>query len=292
MNLVTPIKIQGKKTKLKNLIKRQEIINNKVWIEPFLGSAEILFNVEPEYAYVSDNNAVIISFYKNIQEKKITSTIAREFLEYHGKKLLENGKEYYYEMRKQFNINQDPLYFLFLNRSCFNGIIRYNSKGEFNVPFCNKNDRFSKALITKICNQISKVEMVLEKHGKNWVFECVDWKIAVERYSTLDNAIFYFDPPYVNRHATYYDDWTEEKNNDFFNYLSNANINFILSNWYANKYRKNDVLISSFPSEKYEYKYIEHFYHVGGKLENRNKMVECLVIKNRQELNKSEKAEE
>ena len=133
MNLVAPLKIQGKKTKIKSLIKSQEIIKNKIWIEPFLGSGEILFNVEPDYAYVSDNNQAIISFYKGIQEKKITAPIVRDFLEEHGKKLSQIGKDYYYEMRKKFNQNKDPLYFLFLNRSCFNGIIRYNSKGEFNV---------------------------------------------------------------------------------------------------------------------------------------------------------------
>lgn len=281
MNLVAPIKIQGKKTKIKSLIKSQEIIKNKIWIEPFLGSGEILFNVEPDYAYVSDNNQAIISFYKGIQEKKITAPIVRDFLEEHGKKLSQIGKDYYYEMRKKFNQNKDPLYFLFLNRSCFNGIIRYNSKGEFNVPFCNKNDRFSKSLITKICNQISNIEKILEKHGNNWVFECVDWKVAVNKYSKLENTIFYFDPPYVNRHATYFDDWTDEKNDEFFTYLSSTNINFILSNWYANKFRVNEALINRFPEDKFEYKFIDHFYHVGGNMENRNKMIECIVIKKR-----------
>ena len=130
--LVTPIKIQGKKTKIIPEIKNTvNITKDTIWIEPFLGSGEVLFNINPDKAIVSDNNIHIINFYKAIQEKKFNSKTVREFLEYHGAKLEEVGEEYYYSMRDEFNNNHDPLYFLFLNRSCFNGMIRFNSKNEF-----------------------------------------------------------------------------------------------------------------------------------------------------------------
>lgn len=278
MNLVTPIKIQGKKTKLIDTI-RNEVgdVSNKIWVEPFLGSAEVLFNINPKYAYVSDNNEYIISFFNAIKNGTIDENVARRFLEFHGKKLKDGGKDYYYEMRKQFNQNHDPLYFLFLNRSCFNGVIRFNSKGEFNVPFCNKPDRFAKALITKICNQIRSIREIVLSHGDNWVFAIADWKTTVVKFEKKDNCIFYFDPPYVNRHATYFDDWSEEKNSDFFEYLSNIKSNFVLSNWYGNDYRSNEILLKYFDEKKYRYIFQNHFYFVGGNLGNRKGIVECLV---------------
>ena len=95
--LVTPIKIQGKKTKIiPDIINLINIDDNTIWIEPFLGSGEVLFNINPKYAIVSDNNEHIINFYKNIQNGKINSTKVREFLEYHGKKLEKIGESYYY----------------------------------------------------------------------------------------------------------------------------------------------------------------------------------------------------
>lgn len=276
--IVTPIKTQGKKTKLISEIKKL-YDNEKYYIEPFLGSGCVLFNLNPDYAYVSDNNIHIINFYKAIQTKKINSTIVKTFLEYHGNELSIKGKEYYYKIRADFNINHDPLYFLFLNRSCFNGMIRFNSNGEFNVPFCNKNNRFSKSMITKICNQVKKVEEILDSHGNNWEFVCCDYKDAINKFKNTKDCFFYFDPPYVNRHATYFEDWNENINSELFNNIKCLTSEFVLSNWYKNKFRSNDVLISSFNEYDYRYIFIEHFYYVGGNEQNRNSITECLVTK-------------
>lgn len=278
--LVTPIKIQGKKTKIIPEIKNNiNISDETIWIEPFLGSGEVLFNVNPSKAVVSDNNIHIINFYKAIQEGTITSKIVREFLEYHGGKLEEIGEDYYYSMRDEFNKNHDPLYFLFLNRSCFNGMIRFNSKDEFNVPFCRKNNRFSKSLITKIVNQVKKVEDILNEHGDNWKFICSDWQKIYQEFSNNKNVMFYFDPPYIKRHSDYFDKWTEEVNAEFFNTLRTSNSSFLLSNWYENAYRKNDDLINSFDESIYNINKINHTYQIGAKEMNRNEIIECLISK-------------
>ena len=276
--LITPIKTQGKKTKLLQEIKKIIEINDKVYIEPFLGSGVVLFNLNPEKAYVSDNNIHIINFYKNIQNGSITPENARQFLEFHGNKLREIGKEYYYVMRDEFNKNHNSLYFLFLNRSCFNGVMRFNKKGEFNVPFCNKKERFSKALITKICNQIDSVKKIIDSHGDNWHFECSDWEETINKFSNTE-AVYYFDPPYIARNATYFDEWTDEKNDMFFKKIKKLNGTFVLSNWYENYYRKNLSLIDNFPVDEYIFNFIEHFYYVGGEEKNRNSISECLVVK-------------
>lgn len=281
--IVAPIKIQGKKTKLvPSIIEEINISKETIWVEPFLGSGEVLFNVNPTYAIVSDTNKLIIDFYNKIKSKEITSIIVRNFLEEHGKNLEDSGEEYYYKMRDHFNSTHDPLYFLFLNRACFNGMIRFNSKNEFNVPFCKKNNRFSKSYITKIVNQVKKIEDIIISHGDDWKFICCDWKETFDNYKDNQKAFFYFDPPYINRYSDYYNKWEENENNIFFNSIISNKMNFILSNWYNNAYRKNDVLINSFPEEKYDIIKIDHFYHVGAKKANRNSIVECL-IKNKDE---------
>ena len=102
-------------------------------------------------------------------------------------------------MRNCFNHNGDPHYFLFLNRSDFNGMIRFNRHGEFNVPFCQKPDRFSKAYITKICNQIAKIALIMQ--GKEWIFKCSSWQ-GIFAYAT-ENDYIYLDPPYIGRDTSY-----------------------------------------------------------------------------------------
>ena len=153
---VPPIKIQGIKTKLIPLIAEYIYIKkNTTWIEPFMGSGVVGFNLAPHNAIFADVNPYVIQFYKAIQKKDVTPSIARHFLETEGEKLKEGDADYYYEVRNRFNSKHEPLDFLFLNRSCFNGMIRFNKDGLFNVPYGHKPERFAKAYITKIVNQIS-----------------------------------------------------------------------------------------------------------------------------------------
>jgi DNA adenine methylase len=161
--IIPPIKCQGIKTKLVSWIKA--IIPddfNGYWIESFMGSGVVAFNMMPKKAILADNNPHLINFYQAIQKDKITANIAKTFLEQEGKLLEKSNGEYYYFVRERFNQEQNPLDFLFLNRACFNGMIRFNNKGYFNVPFCRKPQRFAKAYITKICNQIQVISNILK----------------------------------------------------------------------------------------------------------------------------------
>lgn len=277
--IISPIKTQGKKTKIVPMIKDiMPKLEDVLYIEPFLGSGEVLFNVNPQYALVGDNNVHIINFYKALQNETITPQIVRDFLEINSEKLQENGRKFYYDMRKQFNQNQNPLFFLFLNRSCFNGVMRFNNKGEFNVPFCNKDNRFAKALITKIVNQVDKIQSIILTHEKKWKFVCCDWK-EIKKYNDfkLKKSLYYFDPPYIERHSTYFDAWTEERNKELFEYIAALDDKFILSNWVLNQYRENTHIQSYFTNKHFHILPIEHFYHVGGKERNRNSILECLI---------------
>lgn len=88
---VPPIKIQGIKTKLVPLIRQSVIMDtDSVWIEPFMGSGVVGFNIEPKYAVFADTNPHIINFYNQIKRGIITPYVVRAFLEREGT-LLEQG---------------------------------------------------------------------------------------------------------------------------------------------------------------------------------------------------------
>lgn len=272
--IIPPIKSQGIKTKLipfiMDKVQRDE---NGLWIEPFVGTGVVAFNLAPKRALLTDKNQYIISFYQGIQNGEITSQIVREFLEYHGSILEQQGADYYRAMRDSFNNNGDPLCFLFLNRSDFNGMIRFNRKGEFNVPFCQKPNRFSKAYVTKICNQVSNIAKVME--DKEWRFVHGPWQ---EAFTTVaENDYIYLDPPYIGRDTSYVGEWPEEEAIELAQYAHKVPANVCLSMWKENEFRRNEHLFqywSDFTWHEYN-----HFYHVGAKETNRHPMVEVLAIK-------------
>ena len=269
---VPPIKIPGIKTKLVPLIKCNVAVDEKtLWIEPFMGSGVVGFNIKPKKAIFADINPYIIDFYKQLKDKKINSYIIKSFLEENGRLLSEKDDEYYYEVRERFNTKHEPLDFLFLNRSCFNGMIRFNKDYKFNVPYGHKPQRFSKAYITKIVNQVKYIEDCL--------LEC-DWEFVCDKFeetlkSINENSFVYCDPPYIGRYVDYYDSWNEENEIKLCNVLKNSGCKFMLSTWDHNDYRENSYIENVW---NFCFKMTrEHFYHVGAKEENRNPIVEALL---------------
>jgi len=271
--IVPPIKCQGIKTKLVPLIKQVvQWDGDGRWIEPFMGSGVVGFNIMPRNAVFADTNPHLINFYNAILNDEIDSFRARKFLENEGCNLSKYGKEYYYEVRERFNKNNAPSDFLFLNRSCFNGLIRFNQKGGFNVPFGHKPMRFSKAYITKIANQIDYVSLISK--DLNWSFICQDFHKTLSNLS--ENDFVYCDPPYLGRHVDYYDSWDESMEKELFSVLNQLPCKFILSTWHSNKYRKNPFIERLW--SKFNILTKEHFYHVGANEDNRNSMLEALVM--------------
>ncbi|WP_456464489.1 DNA adenine methylase [Persephonella sp.] len=270
---VPPIKTQGIKTKLVEWIINQ--INFEIkgkWIEPFMGSGVVGFNLKPKRAIFADINPFLINFYNAIKNKEITHYKVKIFLESEGEKLRKKGEEYYYEIRNRFNKYHDPLDFLFLNRSCFNGIIRFNKNKEFNTPFGKKPNRFRRAYITKIVNQVKYVEECIRKY--DWIFVAQDFRKTLMEAGADD--LVYCDPPYLGRHTNYFDVWTEKDEYDLYRLLSQFKGKFVLSTWYKNKYRENDFVRKFW--NKFNVITKDHFYHVGGKEINRNPVIEALII--------------
>lgn len=270
--LVPPIKCQGIKTKLVPWIKA--IIPSDFdgrWIEPFMGSGVVAFNVRPRKALLADSNPHLINFYQAIANGTITAGITRRFLEREGAELLRTRGDYYYTVRERFNQHGNPLDFLFLNRACFNGMIRFNRQGEFNVPFCRKPNRFTRAYITKICNQVQAVSDVCSLG--DYEFRCQDYSVTIAEANALD--LLYCDPPYIARHTDYFNGWGEDHERQLAKLLGDTPARFILSTWHGNEYRTNQFIDTLWT--EYNVLTKEHFYHVGAKEDNRNPMVEALV---------------
>lgn len=270
---VPPIKCQGIKTKLVEWIKDHSSLDkNGTWVEPFMGSGVVGFNMRPSRAVFADVNPHIINFYNAVKQGKITAGIAKEFLEKEGAHLQAKGEDHYYEIRKRFNKNGNPLDMLFLNRACFNGVMRFNKKGGFNVPFGRKPERFAKSYITKIANQIKYVTDAVSQY--DWAFVCADFRSVIA--SAAQNDFIYCDPPYIGRHVDYFNSWSEDDEQELYNLLNTTKAKFILSTWHSNQYRENLAL------EKYSPNYTiltrEHFYHVGASEKNRKPMMETLIF--------------
>jgi len=271
--LVPPIKCQGIKTKLVQwIVEHVSLGDTERWVEPFMGSGVVGFNLRPRKAIFGDINPYIINFYTALKTGEITTANARTFLEREGLLLERHGESHYYAVRDRFNENGDALDFLFLNRASFNGVIRFNRQGLFNVPFGHKPQRFSKAYITKIVNQIEYVSSAMRHY--DWEFVCSDFRDVVR--NARANDFVYCDPPYVGRHTDYFNSWSERDELDLYELLSGTKAKFILSTWHSNRYRINPAL------EKYRDGFImftrEHFYHVGASEENRNPMLEAIVL--------------
>src|SRR5690606_31073059 len=203
MKIAKPfLKWAGGKTQLINDIQKSlphDLINtNFTYVEPFVGSGAVLFwmlNNFPNLkkAVINDIKEDLINTYKIIASntQEIISILENFQNEYH---LLENEeqkkKEYYYHKRSLYNlrtenkINQAAL-FIFLNRTCFNGLYRVNRKNEFNVPI----GSYKKPMICDIENIVA-VSKTLQKVE----ILCGDYEQTLEH--TEGKSLFYFDPPY------------------------------------------------------------------------------------------------
>jgi DNA adenine methylase len=269
---VPPIKSQGIKTKLVPWIRELVPSNFKgKWIEPFMGTGVVAFNLAPMKALLCDTNPHLINFYSSIQCGRITPVIVKNFLEQEGQKLLDEGEKHYYYIRDRFNENKDPLDFLFLNRAGFNGMIRFNRKGGFNIPFCRKPSRFAQAYVTKITNQVTSISKMIA--AKDFEFKCQSFEETIS--CATKNDLIYCDPPYIDRHVDYFGSWDAAHEERLFDSLNESKAKFILSTWHHNDFRSNEYIEKFW--NNFDILTREHFYHVGGKEKNRNPMIEAIV---------------
>ncbi len=211
------------------------------YIEPFVGSGAVLFwmlNNFPNLkkAVINDINADLINTYKTIvsNSKELISILEVMQNEFHALEGKENEKkEYYYQKRTQYNTRKSTqtdhsALFVFLNRTCFNGLYRVNRKNEFNVPIGSykKPTICDRENILAVNEALKKVDIL-----------CGDFEHTLP-YAT-ENTLFYFDPPYkplsetssFNSYSKYeFDDQEQIRLRDFCIKLDTLNHTWILSN--------------------------------------------------------------
>lgn len=186
----SPLKWSGSKRHLAP--KLAELFPNSydLVIDPFIGGG----NMIPYYkapVMASDICAPLIDLW-NVIKGDPAGVAESYFLDNY---FFKEDHGYYYEVRHEFNITKDPCDFLFLLRTCVNGLVRFNSKGEFNSPVHNNRDGIDPATLTEIIHKWS------ETYLKDVRFTCCDYSCALE-LATKDSFIF-LDPPYMGSAAMY-----------------------------------------------------------------------------------------
>lgn len=259
------VKWVGGKTQLlgeveKSLPRNLHQCETLTYIEPFVGGGAVLFWMLQKYpnisrAIINDINAELICTYRVIKHNALLLIEQLETLQAEYIALTADArKEYFLERRAEFNSKccseiRTSALFIFLNRTCFNGLYRVNSKGEFNVPH-------GKYVNPKICDKdnLLAVSRLLQKVD----ILCGDFA-QTEEYAKKD-AIFYLDPPYkpiseTSSFTSYtkagFDDAEQIRLRDFCTRISQQKARFIASN---SDTKRDDTGESFFDKIYYQFK--------------------------------------
>lgn len=176
----------GKKDEIKHFL---EYIpeDYDTYLEPFVGGGALFFYLKPENAVINDVHSELIDFYKSI--KNGNSDDVYEFM-----KCNPNNEETYYKVRSF--VPDDTLdnakRFYYLRKTCFRGMLRYNSKGEFNIPY----GRY------KTCNYEELKNKNYEELLKRTVILNDSFERIFENYNCSENFMF-LDPPYDSEFTDY-----------------------------------------------------------------------------------------
>lgn len=154
------------------------------YIEPFLGSGAVFFHLQPASAVLSDKNKALIEAYRVLRgSPHALNTRLRELQALHS-------PDFYYQMRTEAPSTKigRAARFIYLNRTCWNGLYRVNRKGEFNVPIGTKTlVEFPEGILADLSNSLKNVELV----------DC-DFEATINRAKKGD--FVFVDPPYTVSH--------------------------------------------------------------------------------------------
>jgi len=275
--IIPPIKIQGKKTKLvPKIMNIADILLSEhpeidTWVEPFLGSGVVAFNCPRRIkkVIVNDINPHIIKFYNGVADGVITSEKIREVFREHSQKLKMGGYDYYNEIKDRFNQTFDTMDFLFLTRTGFNGVMRFNGSGKWNVPFCKLNERLTPNVIDDLANSVDELSRLFK--SKEFTFYNKSFEEVIE--SAPENSIFYCDPPYYGLAVQYFKGWGKEDEIRLNQMLKDKV--FIYSTWLNDGLKENQMIKDYW--EDFEKEGQSHKYNVAEQSHQRNKVMEGLI---------------
>lgn len=258
--------VGGKRQLMFELIKNMPKSYNR-YFEPFIGGGALFFELQPEQAYISDMNEELINLYSVVRDNvyELIKDLSKH----------EVSKEYFLEIR---NIDRTEQYtelsdverasrFIYLNRTCFNGMYRVNSQGQFNVPFGHyKNPRIIDENNLLNCSGLLKKTEI----------KCADFSEILTKVKKGD--LVYFDPPYVPLNETSsFTSYTKDgfdinmqfKLRDVCDELDNKGVKFMLSN--SDTKLVNELYVN------YEIKKVFASRQINANADGRGKITEVLV---------------
>ena len=263
----------GKRSIIDKLIKLSPD-NYDTYYEPFVGGGAMLFELAPTKAVINDYNIELMNVYNCIKDERKFNLMCKEL----NKHETNHSEEYYYEIRsldkdkKKFNKLADykrAARTIYLNKACFNGLYRVNSKNEFNVPFgkklkINTYDGINLGIVYSFLN-LNDIKIL-----------STDFETAVKDAKPGD--FIYFDPPYDSDTSTF-NSYTEngfgkeeqKRLSNVFKDLDKRGCYVMLSNY-------NTSLVKELYKD-YNFNYIEAQRNIGGKAKDRG-IVEEVIITN------------
>ena len=249
----------GKKDEINHFIKYIPL-DYEYYLEPFFGGGSVFFYLKPHKSVISDVHPELIHFYNEI--KKGNANEIYEFMETYP-----NDEETYYNLRdnwipeKELDIAKR---FYYQRKTCFRGMLRYNKKGKFNIPFGKY----------KTCNYEILKNKEYENLLKNSEILCDSFETIFDEYNNENNFMF-LDPPYDSEFTDYgYCKFGKEEHKKLAKYFRETKIKCLMiigktsfienlyEGYIVNKYKKN-------------YRFKIHSGRVGDEINN-----EHLIIKN------------
>ena len=244
----------------------------KTYYEPFVGGGAMLYELQPKKAVINDYNSELMNVYECIKDENKFANMCSEL----NKHETNHSEEYYYEIRdldrdkKKFNKLADykrAARTIYLNKACFNGLYRVNSKNEFNVPSGKKNkvntyDGPNLGIIHCLLN-FSDIKLL-----------STDFEEAVKNAKKGD--FIYFDPPY-DSDTTTFNSYTEngfgkeeqKRLAEVFKDLDKRGCYVMLSNY-------NTTLIKELYKD-YNFNYVTAQRNIGASSKNRGKVEEVII---------------
>ncbi len=257
------------------------------YCEPMVGGGALLFNVLAKYhfadLYISDINPELINAY-NVIKKNVTELISRlQEMQMAFLPMDENGRKfYYYSVRDKFNsvvlteetAVEKAAYFIFLNKTCFNGLYRVNRKGKFNVPMgAYKNPT--------ICDEENLLN--ISKVLQNVTIICGDYSLSKEFIDK--NTFVYLDPPYrpisetsafTSYNADVFDDNEQIRLSKFIDDINAAGAKIVLSNSDPKNVNSEDTFFDDL-YKSYNIRRVSACRMINSNADNRGKINELII---------------
>ena len=193
------VKWAGGKRQIIDKLKNYVPDEYNTYYEPFVGGRALLFELSPKIAVINDYNEELMNVFKCIKDEDKFTKMCSELNKYETN----HSEEFYYEIRckdkdkakfKKMADYKRAARTIYLNKACFNGLYRVNSKNEFNVPFGKKNkvNTYDGQNLSIIHSYLNFNEITIQN---------IDFEESVKNAKPGD--FIYFDPPYDSETATF-----------------------------------------------------------------------------------------